>query len=716
MREKPKRTTEARRHGGRRIARRFTRIPALIYADKSRGNRKSAKIRAEISGHQRAITMLGILSAFLVLFILLGVSCGKTGKSGAAAKTPTVIETKAGIEMVLIPAGWFEMGSRRGKADESPVHKVWVDAFLMDRYEVTQEQYGELVLGNPSHFKGPKSPVEQMSWADAARYCNARSRAEGLEPCYDEESGECDFSANGYRLPTEAEWEYACRAGTATDRFFGREERKLKDYAWYAENSFEKTHPVGQKKPNPWGIYDMYGNVAEWCNDIYNESYYKNSREKSPRGPAEGDKYVLRGGAWSSSADKCRSSYRVGEDPGFQDACFARDDIGFRCVRSAPHSILDTGYRIFDKSGIHDPASNIQHVAYSGVASFSLRPSSTIQYLVSNIQYQASRTGFIYSDIYLQHRTGTNHPERPQRLEAIVTRLEEKGLGEHRGSPLRLVTPYTGDPAGGPHGLPALLEWITTVHTAQYVERVGKSCQEGIEYMDSIDTPISPESYEVAVAAVGGVLSAIDEVMAGKMRNAFCALRPPGHHALKDRAMGFCIFNNVAIGARYIQKKHGLSKVLIVDWDVHHGNGTQAAFYDDPTVLYFSTHQYPFYPGSGSREEKGTGKGLGYTVNVPLPAGCGDEEYKKAFEEILRPRAVEFNPDFVLISAGFDAHRDDPIGGMNVTARGFAEMTSIVKDIAEKCCEGRIVSVLEGGYDLDGLADSVEAHVSALQE
>jgi len=308
-------------------------------------------------------------------------------------------------------------------------------------------------------------------------------------------------------------------------------------------------------------------------------------------------------------------------------------------------------------------------------------------------------TGFIYHDIYLQHDTRPGHPERPQRLTAIVTRLREKDLLS------QLVTPT-----------PAPLEWLTTVHTLEYVQRVRKSCKEGVKYLDSMDTPISPKSYEVAVMAVGGVLAAIDGVMEGKFRNAFCAIRPPGHHALKDRAMGFCIFNNVAIGARYIQSRYGLSKVLIVDWDVHHGNATQAAFYDDSTVLYFSTHQYPFYPGTGSEEERGTGKGLDTNINVPLPAGYGDKEYKKAFEEILRPKAIEFNPDFVLISAGFDAHKDDPLGGMNVTARGFAEMTEIAKKIAEKCCKGRLVSVLEGGYNLNGLADSVEAHVLALQK
>jgi acetoin utilization deacetylase AcuC-like enzyme/formylglycine-generating enzyme required for sulfatase activity len=614
----------------------------------------------------------GILSPFLIFFILFGMSCQKAGSSRATAKTPTAVRTKSGIEMVLIPGGWFRMGSKWGKADESPVHKVWIDSFLMDRYEVSQEQYVKLVGVNPSHFRGSKMPVDTITWADAALYCNLRSDAEGLQTCYNEETAKCNFRTNGYRLPTEAEWEYACRAGSDKAHFFGRDTRKLKDYAWFRENSFEKTHPVGQKIPNRWGLYDIYGNVAEWCNDVYDENYYKRSPSKNPPGPRQGDLQVLRGGAWDSGADSCRSSWRTGEKFGFVDACIAQNSIGFRCVKSAPHSILE---------GSEGPASSIQH--------------------------QASSTAFIYSDIYLQHKTGANHPERPQRLEAIVTRLKEKGLGERGGSPLQLITPAPS---------PDSTEWITTIHTPQYLERVRKSCQESVEYLDSIDTPISPESYKVAVAAVGGVLSAIDAVMEGEVRNAFCAIRPPGHHALKDRAMGFCLFNNVAIGARYIQKKYELSKVLIVDWDVHHGNGTQAAFYDDPTVLYFSTHQYPFYPGSGSKEERGTGKGLGYNINVPLPAGCGDEEYKRAFEEILKPEAIEFDPDFVLISAGFDAHKDDPLGGMNVTASGFAEMTSIVKKIAETCCEGRIVSILEGGYDLDGLADSVEAHVSVLQK
>ncbi|MBM3212397.1 histone deacetylase [Candidatus Poribacteria bacterium] len=324
---------------------------------------------------------------------------------------------------------------------------------------------------------------------------------------------------------------------------------------------------------------------------------------------------------------------------------------------------------------------------------------------ISNNQNPKSKTGFIFHEIYLKHKTGSSHPERPQRLELIVARIK-KMLDDSSNSWLKFITPEITDD---------YISWITHVHDKKYVERVRKSCREGIEYMDSADTPISSESYNVAIAAVGGVLTAIDKVMKGEIKNAFCAIRPPGHHALRDRAMGFCLFNNAAIGARYIQKKHSLSKVLIVDWDVHHGNGTQDFFYDDPSVLYFSIHQSPFYPGTGSKEEKGIGKGYGYTINIPLPAGSGDEDYKKAFLEILKPKALEFKPDFILISAGFDAYKDDPLGGMNITVKGYSEMTRIIRDIADKCCHGRIVSILEGGYDLNGLADSVESHIFALE-
>jgi acetoin utilization deacetylase AcuC-like enzyme len=310
-------------------------------------------------------------------------------------------------------------------------------------------------------------------------------------------------------------------------------------------------------------------------------------------------------------------------------------------------------------------------------------------------------TGFVYSEVYLKHQTGAGHPERPERLTAVTTRLQEKGLlAELVSLPPR----------------PAPLQWITNVHTPAYVERVRKTCQEAPAYLDSMDTPVSRESYDVALQAAGGLLAAADAVMEGKVRNAFCLVRPPGHHALKERAMGFCLFNNVAITARYLQKQHHLTRVLIVDWDVHHGNGTQAAFYDDPTVFYFSVHQSPFYPGSGGAEERGEGKGLGYTLNVPLPAGSGDAQYKRAFEEKLKPAADAFKPDFVLVSAGFDAAQNDSLGRMKVTPAGFAELTRLVKAIARQHCQGRLISVLEGGYALEGLAASVEAHLRALKE
>jgi acetoin utilization deacetylase AcuC-like enzyme len=313
----------------------------------------------------------------------------------------------------------------------------------------------------------------------------------------------------------------------------------------------------------------------------------------------------------------------------------------------------------------------------------------------------APHTGFVYDPIYLQHDTGPNHPERPERLITIVERLEKKGLLKNL---LRLKP------------MPASLEWITKVHTAEFVERVKSCCQAGTGYIDSPDTPASRRSYEAALNAVGGVQVAIDAVVEGRITNAFCAIRPPGHHALRDKAMGFCLFNNIAIAAKYIQKQHKFGKVLIVDWDVHHGNGTQAIFYRDPTVYYFSVHQSPLYPGTGSAREKGEGQGLGFTRNVPLEAGCGDPDYQKAFTEHLEPAAASFKPDFVLISAGFDAAKGDLLGGMNLTPEGYAGLTRMVKQIAERYCRGRLVSVLEGGYNLDRLAACVEAHVRALAQ
>jgi len=273
----------------------------------------------------------------LVFAVGVGAGCQKVDNAQGKLAGPQIVKTKGGVEMVRAPAGEFVMGSDAGQPDERPARKVWVDAFLIDRHEVTQAMYDKLIPeGNAAHFKGPDRPVEQVSWVRAVLYCNARSRAEGLEPCYDEETGQCNFQANGYRLPTEAEWEYACRAGTATDYSFGPDARKLKDHAWYADNGGKTTHPVGRKKPNPWGLYDMHGNVAEWCNEPYGKDYYKTGPSRNPTGPTEGEKYVLRGGAWNSSAKACRSAYRVAEQPGNYDGCFGGDYLGFRCVRRAP--------------------------------------------------------------------------------------------------------------------------------------------------------------------------------------------------------------------------------------------------------------------------------------------------------------------------------------------------------------------------------------------
>ena len=233
-------------------------------------------------------------------------------------------------EMVLIPGGSFIMG---GDGKDAPKHQVTVSPFMMDKCEVTQKEFRELTAGNPSRFKGDDLPVECIRWHDAARFCNARSAKEGLKPCYNEETWECDFTADGYRLPTEAEWEYACRAGSTGEMFFKGGKRKLAEYAWFRGNSQEKTHPVGSRKPNAFGLYDMYGNVAEWCNDCYDPDYYANSPATDPRGPGHGTKRVLRGGSWQDRDRKIGSSIRVGDDPATADICQGYDTYGFRCVR-----------------------------------------------------------------------------------------------------------------------------------------------------------------------------------------------------------------------------------------------------------------------------------------------------------------------------------------------------------------------------------------------
>ena len=308
-------------------------------------------------------------------------------------------------------------------------------------------------------------------------------------------------------------------------------------------------------------------------------------------------------------------------------------------------------------------------------------------------------TGLVYHPTYLEHDMGAGHPESPSRLRAIMQQLEQSGT-------LTRVTRIEPRKAED--------EWITQVHTPSYVASLNRHAPTSGRVSLDPDTSMSPGSLNAAYLAAGGALAGVDAIMAGQVEQVFCAVRPPGHHAEAGRAMGFCLYNNVAIAARYAQKKHGLSRVLIVDWDVHHGNGTQHSFEDDPSVLFFSTHQYPHYPGSGWITERGKGDGEGFTINVPMEAGEGDEEYQAVFLKSLVPAADEFKPEFVIISAGFDAHKDDPLASMGLTETGYAELTGIVAGIATRHAKGRILSSLEGGYNLTALAASVDAHINAL--
>ncbi|MBC8469188.1 MAG: formylglycine-generating enzyme family protein [Planctomycetes bacterium] len=277
-----------------------------------------------------------ILVIFLLLMTFtLSYGCKRKDPNDTpknSAEVPGEVKAEAGTEMVLLEAGRFTMGNEK-EIDATP-HEIAVSSFYIDKYPVTQEQYEKVMGENPSRWKADKNPVEQVRWSDAVKYCNARSVAEGFQPCYDLQTWQCDFSANGYRLPTEAEWEYACRAGSKTMYFFGNDSSKLADYAWLDSNSGGKPRQVGQKKPNPWGLYDMCGNVWEWCNDFYQVDYYQQSPEEDPRGPKTGETKVVRGGAWKFSADSCRSGYRYNEDPGYSDVCFGYDIYGFRCVRN----------------------------------------------------------------------------------------------------------------------------------------------------------------------------------------------------------------------------------------------------------------------------------------------------------------------------------------------------------------------------------------------
>jgi acetoin utilization deacetylase AcuC-like enzyme len=304
----------------------------------------------------------------------------------------------------------------------------------------------------------------------------------------------------------------------------------------------------------------------------------------------------------------------------------------------------------------------------------------------------------IYDARYLKHDTGA-HPENARRLEAILRAIDRD---EELSNKLVRTVPR-----------PAANEDIARCHREDLIFHIESACERDEAYLD-VDTRISPESFEVARLAAGAAVSAVDAAMAEEGGRAFGLIRPPGHHATITTAMGFCLFNNAAIAARYAQTKYGVERVLIIDWDVHHGNGTQEIFWTDPTVFYFSTHQYPYYPGTGSTNERGGGKGEAFTLNVPLRAGTSAHDHRQAFTDALHEIEHRFPPDLVVISAGFDSRRGDPLGGLMLEDSDFSEMTNEVLRIAEKHGHGRVVGLLEGGYNLELLGGSVRSHLSAL--
>ena len=310
------------------------------------------------------------------------------------------------------------------------------------------------------------------------------------------------------------------------------------------------------------------------------------------------------------------------------------------------------------------------------------------------------KTGLMADERFRDHLAGHEHPERPERYDAVMDALAQAGLTEKLiRLPSRDITPQE----------------LALCHTPEYLAQAHRDVREGRPYLSTGDTDITPNSWDVAVLAAGGVLNAVDAVCRNEVNNAFCAVRPPGHHANATRGMGFCLFNNVALAARYAQQRHGIGRVMIVDWDVHHGNGTQDIFYADPSVFFFSSHQWPLYPGTGRANETGEGAGEGTTMNFPFPAGSGRAEILGAVEKSLLPAADRFQPELVLISAGFDSRIGDLLGRFTLTDRDFRDLTSAVMGIADRYAGGRVVSMLEGGYSLDGLGSAAAAHVSALQ-
>jgi acetoin utilization deacetylase AcuC-like enzyme len=331
--------------------------------------------------------------------------------------------------------------------------------------------------------------------------------------------------------------------------------------------------------------------------------------------------------------------------------------------------------------------------------------------------------GFCSSDQFVLHNTGAHHPERPDRIRAVALAVRQAGLVGSPNPFPEFQEDFQLAPVGGEKLMeiaptPADENSLRLVHSQQEIDLVRRVCEAGGGVLDQGDTPVGPRSFEVARLSCGAVLSSCDAVIAGQVRRAFAAVRPPGHHAEPDRPMGFCLFSNVAVAARYLQHRHGVKTVGIVDFDVHHGNGTQSAFEEDPSVLFISLHQHPAtcYPGTGNDWETGEGPGRGTTLNIPMEPGVGDQEYLDAMRQRVLPKLEQFKPEFLLISAGFDGHRDDPLAHMQLSEAGFETMTRMLVDFAEANCAGRIVSALEGGYNLRALGRSVVRHLVALRD